>query len=136
MIGDRLTTKAAADGRFDVFATKSADGLVKVIAGTRGVKGPYDIQLDGLKRASISAATYRFDWAGPTGEIVAPVAPDKSTVNVDSGMVSDVLFVSCSFLPGDDLSMAIVNILSGHITISGDPATNATAYAYEISGAK
>lgn len=108
MTGERLATKAADDSLFDVFATKSADGLVKVIAGTRIVNGQYDIQLSGLKGASVSVATYRFDWAGPMGEIMAPVALGTSTVNISSGM----------------------------ITISVDPATNATAYAYEISDVK
>ncbi|XP_014561510.1 glycoside hydrolase family 39 protein [Bipolaris victoriae FI3] len=108
MTGERLATKAADDSLFDVFATKSADGLVKVIAGTRIVEGQYDIQISGLEGVAVSVATYRFDWAGPAGEIGAPVALGTSTVNVSDGM----------------------------ITISVDPATNATAYAYEISGGK
>ncbi|KAF5851105.1 hypothetical protein GGP41_003919 [Bipolaris sorokiniana] len=136
MTGERLATKAAADSRFDVFATKSADGLVKVIAGTRSVKGQYDIQLSGLKGASVSVATYRIDWAGPAGEIVAPVALGTSTVNISSGMVSDIPFFCFFFLSGKDLDMKIANVSSEQITISVDLATNATAYAYEISGAK
>ncbi|PVI04239.1 glycoside hydrolase family 39 protein [Periconia macrospinosa] len=108
MTGERVATKATADSRFDVFATKSADGLVKVIAGTRSVKGQYDIQVKGLTGSSVSVATYRFDWAGPAGEVGSPVALGSRTVNVSGGLV----------------------------TISVDPASNATAYAYEISGAK
>ncbi|USP74634.1 glycoside hydrolase family 39 protein [Curvularia clavata] len=136
MTGERLATNAAADGRFDVFATKSADGLVKVIAGTRSVKGQYDIQLTGLKGASVSVATYRIDWAGPAGEILAPAALGMSTVNINSGMVSYIPLFCFFLFPGKDLDGKIANISSEQITISVDPATNATAYAYEISGAK
>jgi hypothetical protein len=136
MTGERLATKAAADSLFDVFATKSADGLVKVIAGTRNVEGQYDIQLSGLKGASVSVATYRIDWAGPAGEIVAPVALGTSTVNISSGMVSDITFFCFFFLPSKDLDMKIANVSSEQITIPVDLATNATAYAYEISGVK
>lgn len=138
MTGERLATKAADDSLFDVFATKSADGLVKVIAGTRIVESQYDIQISGLEGVAVSVATYRFDWAGPAGEIGAPVALGTSTVNVSDGMVSDVFLSSASFfpLPGKDLDMKIANVSSEQITISVDPATNATAYAYEISGGK
>lgn len=78
MSGDtRATTIASPDFQFDVFATTG--DIVRILAGTRTVQEPYDIQIVGLTSrglpdsGTISVRTYRFDWSGPMGEIGDPV---------------------------------------------------------------
>ncbi|KAF9778287.1 hypothetical protein IL306_004247 [Fusarium sp. DS 682] len=78
MGGQRIVTKASSDLKFDVFATKEADN-VKILAGTRTVKAPYSITVNGLnavglpQKGKINIRSYRFDWAGPNGKVGDPV---------------------------------------------------------------
>ncbi|KFY12454.1 hypothetical protein V492_03859 [Pseudogymnoascus sp. VKM F-4246] len=111
MTGQRLATTASSDLQCDVFATKN-DTAVKVIAGTRTIQSPYDISISGLSElglaadGSIDVHTYRFDWAGPQGEINAPV----------------------------DLGIQSYAYSSDTLTINMNPPTNSTAFAYEFTG--
>ncbi|KAL2869392.1 glycoside hydrolase superfamily [Aspergillus lucknowensis] len=106
MTGDRLATTASPDLQFDVFATSSADGVVKILAGTRTVLGSYDIAVSGLPGdGSAWVRTYRFDWDGPAAEVESPV----------------------------DLGCEEYQISSGQITLTVEPPTDSTAFAFEIS---
>lgn len=77
MEGDRLATTASKDLLFDVFATRSGNG-VKIIAGTRNTKGQYNIEVAGLtalklpQSGSVKIRTLQFDWAGDAGAVGAP----------------------------------------------------------------
>ncbi|RYP73984.1 hypothetical protein DL771_003295 [Monosporascus sp. 5C6A] len=79
MTGTRVGTTASSDLLFDVFATVSGEGHAKIIAGTRTVQAAYDIKVSGLSslglptNGTVDVRSYRFDWAGPEGEINAPV---------------------------------------------------------------
>ncbi|KAH9863970.1 hypothetical protein J1614_009903 [Plenodomus biglobosus] len=111
MEGNRLATTASTDRLFDVFATRSGNG-VKIIAGTRNTQGQYEIKVSGLadiglpETGSINVRTLRFDWAGPTGEVGAPA----------------------------DLGVSEIAYEAGSATIVFNPATSSTAYAFEIEG--
>jgi hypothetical protein len=84
MTGTRAATTASSDLLFDVFATVSGNCLAKIIAGTRTVQAAYDIRVSGLSslglptNGTVDVRTYRFDWAGPKGEINAPVDLGRS----------------------------------------------------------
>jgi hypothetical protein len=79
MGGERLATTASSDRRFDVFATKSGSAI-KVIAGTRTILAPYSIEVSGLQslglpaQGTVRANVLRFDWAGDSGRVDAPVS--------------------------------------------------------------
>ncbi|KAH3975368.1 hypothetical protein HBH98_096760 [Parastagonospora nodorum] len=109
MEGDRITTTASADRRFDVFAVKSAS-TVKIIAGTRTINAPYEIRISGMQslglpeQGSISANVVRFDWAGDQGRIEGPVALGQTSFSYS----------------GDTLTILV------------DQPNNATAFAYEF----
>ncbi|PSN59515.1 glycoside hydrolase [Corynespora cassiicola Philippines] len=111
MLGDRVATTASSDRLFDVYATKDGS-TVKVIAGTRTVQAAYNFSISGLDSIGLVASgkvdvrTYRFDWAGPTGEMGPPTDLGVSSFSHEDG---------------------VINILV-------DFPTNATAYAYEFSG--
>ncbi|GKU10850.1 hypothetical protein FLAG1_11484 [Fusarium langsethiae] len=110
MTGERVLTEAAADLKFDVFATKDSE-TVKILAGTRTIQAPYNISIDGLSavglpsEGEIKVRTYRFDWAGPKGKVGGPV----------------------------DVGEQVYAYSSDMFTISVDPPTNSTAFAYELS---
>ncbi|CBX99018.1 hypothetical protein IAQ61_000845 [Plenodomus lingam] len=112
MEGNRLATTAATDRRFDVFATRSGNG-VKIIAGTRNNQGQYEIRVSGLadiglpESGTISIRTLRFDWAGDAGEVGPP----------------------------QDLGASDITYTGGAATIPFNPATSSTAYAFEINRA-
>jgi hypothetical protein len=78
MQGDRAVTSASDDKLFDAFAVRG-DSDVKIIAGTRLTANSYDIAVTGLESTIlgssgvVSVRTIRFDWAGATGQIDAPV---------------------------------------------------------------
>ena len=105
MKGERVETKASDDLLFDVFATKSKEG-VKIMAGTRTVQGAYDIVVDGLEPSSstVEVRTLRFDWDGPDGEVGPPV----------------------------DLGEEEHEVKDGQLTLMYNPPDNSTAYAYEF----
>ncbi|KAM0554623.1 hypothetical protein ACHAO7_003762 [Fusarium culmorum] len=110
MAGERVSTVAAADKKFDVFATKDGK-TVKILAGTRTIKAAYDITVNGLsavgfpKQGTVKVRTLRFDWAGPKGKMGNPV----------------------------DVGTAVVTYSSDKLTISVNPPTDSTAFAYELS---
>lgn len=78
MTGNRVETSASTDLLFDVFATTSENTL-KIIAGTRTVQEPYDINISGLSTlglpisGTVNFRTYRFDWDGSQGQVNAAV---------------------------------------------------------------
>ncbi|KAL4814908.1 glycoside hydrolase superfamily [Aspergillus spinulosporus] len=110
MTGNRVETTAAADRQFDVFATTSRGG-VKILAGTRSVQAAYDVTVRNLpklgfpRRGEIGVRSLRFDWNGQFADVGGPV---------DQG---------CSYYP----------VQSGQLTLTVDPPTNSTAFAFEIS---
>ncbi|RBQ78512.1 hypothetical protein FVER14953_07702 [Fusarium verticillioides] len=110
MAGQRLVTKASSDLKFDVFATKQGR-KIKIIAGTRTVQAKYNIKISGLevvglpKKGTVKVRTYRFDWAGPNGKVDGPV----------------------------DLGEKKYTYSANTLTLSVNPPTNATAFAYEFS---
>ncbi|CCT72047.1 uncharacterized protein FFUJ_13957 [Fusarium fujikuroi IMI 58289] len=110
MTGQRFLTKASSDSKFDVFATKEGH-KIKILAGTRTVQEKYSIEVSGLgavelpKKGTVKVRTYRFDWAGPNGKVDGPIdlGEKKYTYSADT------------------------------LTLSVNPPTNATAFAYEFS---
>ncbi|KAF4341455.1 hypothetical protein FBEOM_4616 [Fusarium beomiforme] len=92
MGGERALTKASSDLKFDVFATKEA-GNVKILVGTRSIKAPYNITVNGLdsvrlhQKGSVKVRTYRFDWAGPNGKVGDPVDLGVQTYQYSSNTV-------------------------------------------------
>jgi hypothetical protein len=98
MGGERVATTVSADRLFDVFATRSANA-VKIIAGTRSVKAPYDINISGLsslglrEEGTLNMKVYRFDWAGPGREVSAPVDVGTSAVAYKAGKVCFLILV-------------------------------------------
>ncbi|KAI6749295.1 hypothetical protein HG530_015134 [Fusarium avenaceum] len=109
MSGQRLVTTASSDLKFDVFATKEASS-VKILAGTRTIQAAYNITISGLEavglseKRTIKVRRYQFDWAGQKGKIDGPV----------------------------DLGVQSYPLLSNTLTITVNPPTNATAFAYEF----
>ena len=79
MTGQRVATTGSADGLFDVYATRGgAANTVKILAGTRGSTGMYDITVTGLsavglKSGNVNIRTRMFDNNGKYGEVGAPV---------------------------------------------------------------
>lgn len=79
MTGQRVATSGSADGLFDVYATRgAAANTVRILAGTRGTTGLYDITVTGLSAIGLSSGsvnirTRRFDNNGQYGEVGAPV---------------------------------------------------------------
>ncbi|KLP06522.1 uncharacterized protein LW94_12451 [Fusarium fujikuroi] len=110
MTGQRFLTKASSDSKFDVFATKEGH-KIKILAGTRTAQAKYSIGVSGLgavglpKKGMVKVRTYRFDWAGPNGKDDGPIdlGEKKYTYSADT------------------------------LTLSVNPPTNATAFAYEFS---
>ncbi|KAH7414400.1 glycoside hydrolase superfamily [Phaeosphaeria sp. MPI-PUGE-AT-0046c] len=111
MEGNRLATAASTDRLFDVFATRSGNGI-KVIAGTRNTKSKYTIEVSGLMAlglpasGSVEVRKFQFDWAGDAGEVGAP----------------------------KDLGTSNLAYTANKAFITFDPATASTAYAFEIAG--
>ncbi|KAH6855848.1 glycoside hydrolase superfamily [Chaetomium sp. MPI-CAGE-AT-0009] len=109
MTGNRVATTASSDLKFDVFATTSG-GKVKIIAGTRSAQRAYTIKISGFSSlgrpasGSVNVRTYRFDWAGPEGEVTAPV----------------------------DLGTRMYTYSGDTLNINMNPPTNSTAFAYEF----
>lgn len=93
MEGDRVATLASSDLRFDVYATKSQNAA-KIIAGTRDVQATYEISISGLtslglpETGSVDVRVYRFDWAGPAGEVGEPVNLGVTAFSYEAGTVS------------------------------------------------
>lgn len=90
----RVATKASSDLKFDVFATRSPKAI-KVIAGSRTVQAPYDIEISGLSsfgglksEGTVQVRTLRFDWEGPGGQVGAPVDLGLSEHSYSEDMVS------------------------------------------------
>ncbi|EHK43608.1 glycoside hydrolase family 39 protein [Trichoderma atroviride IMI 206040] len=112
MSGERLVTTASSDTQFDAFATRQGNDI-KILAGTRTIQAPYDISVSNLSQiglgssGSVNVHVYRFDWNGTEGEVDGPV----------------------------DLGTVQYSYASDTLTITLDPPTNSTAYAYEFSGA-
>ncbi|KAF5575015.1 hypothetical protein FPCIR_13352 [Fusarium pseudocircinatum] len=110
MAGQRLLTKASPDLKFDVFATKQGH-KIKILVGTRTVQAKYDVKISGLravelpKKGAVKVRTYRFDWAGPNGKVDRPI----------------------------DLGEKRYTYSANTLTLSVNPPTNATAFAYEFS---
>ncbi|PVH80942.1 glycoside hydrolase family 39 protein [Cadophora sp. DSE1049] len=110
MTGQRVATTGSADGLFDVYATRGgAANTVKILAGTRGTTGMYDITVTGLsavglKSGSVNIRTRRFDNNGKYGEVDAPV----------------------------DLGVYGHAIENDQITFWVQPETENTAYAFEF----
>lgn len=111
MTGQRAATTASDDGSFDVFATTSEDGVVKVLAGTRTVQAAYDISISGLAEAgfpdsgSVEVRTWQFTWPGRKAEVTEPI----------------------------DLGTSTETYSDGTLTLHFNPADNSTAFAYEFS---
>ncbi|KAL2066670.1 hypothetical protein VTL71DRAFT_2742 [Oculimacula yallundae] len=110
MTGERLATSGSADGKFDVYATRGgAANTVKILAGTRGTTGLYDITVTGLSAVGLTSGnvnvrTRRFDNNGQYGEVGAPV----------------------------DMGVWGHTIANDQITFHVQPATASTAYAFEF----
>ncbi|UZP34361.1 hypothetical protein NXS19_002177 [Fusarium pseudograminearum] len=67
MTGERVSTVAAADKKFDVFATKDGK-TVKILAGTRTIKAAYDITVNGLNAVGFpKQGLLRYELFGSTG---------------------------------------------------------------------
>ncbi|KAK2783120.1 hypothetical protein FQN52_000462 [Onygenales sp. PD_12] len=111
MTGNRVATTASSDRLFDVFATTS-DNSAKILAGTRTIQAAYDIAISGLSSlglpedGSVAVRTYRFDWNGAQGAVDSPV----------------------------DLGCSEQAYSADTVTLSIDPPTNSTAFAFELSG--
>lgn len=95
MEGERAITNASSDGLFDVFATISDEGVVKIIGGTRTFEdrfdaGDYVIEVDGLSRkdGTIQVQSWRFDYEGAQVEIGPPVDLGARDYDVADGKVS------------------------------------------------
>lgn len=92
MEGDRVATTASEDRKFDVFATKD-EQTIKILAGTRTIKAPYDIIVGGLSAAGlpekgeVKVKAYRFDWAGPKGKVGYPVLIGEKSYSYFSNTV-------------------------------------------------
>jgi len=92
MEGERVTTVASEDRKFDVFATKD-EKTIKILAGTRTIQAPYDITIGGLSAAGlpedgeVNVKTYRFDWAGPKGKVDRPVSMGEKSYSYSSNTV-------------------------------------------------
>ncbi|ETN42047.1 uncharacterized protein HMPREF1541_03986 [Cyphellophora europaea CBS 101466] len=128
MRGRRASTAASEDLLFDVFATvadtdTTGDGTaaaaaavekrsashITILAGARAVQAAataYDIAISGLNPnvTAVEVRTWRFDWAGPEGEVGRP-----RDLGVQEYVVGD-----------------------GEVRLVYDPPDNATAYAYEF----
>ncbi|KAJ5758215.1 glycoside hydrolase family 39 protein [Penicillium nucicola] len=110
MVGERIATKASDDLKFDSFAVVSGDGLLQILAGTRTVQQAYQITITGLSEyglateGSLNIRTLRFDWSGSEVEVGDPV----------------------------DLGSATYTYSSNELTITFDPPSNSTAFAFEI----
>ncbi|KAH8173464.1 glycosyl hydrolases family 39 domain-containing protein [Sarocladium implicatum] len=112
MEGERVITNASSDGLFDVFATVSKEGVVKIVGGTRTFEdrfdaGDYVIEIKGLtgKDGSIQVQSWRFDYEGAQAEIGPPL----------------------------DLGSRDYDVTDGTLRLLYQPATNETAYAFEFS---
>ncbi|CZT11833.1 uncharacterized protein RCO7_07477 [Rhynchosporium graminicola] len=109
MTGERVATSGSADGIFDVYATRGgAANTVKILAGTRGTTGLYDITVTGLSAVGVSSRsvnirTRRFDNNGKYGQAGAPV---------DLGVYGHI-------------------IENDQITFHVQPETASTAYAFD-----
>lgn len=92
MTGERLVTTASADIQFDVFATRQGNS-VKVLAGTRTVRAPYEISITNLTQTGLKADgninvhVYQFDWDSPEGEIEGPVDLGLKSYTYNSDVV-------------------------------------------------
>jgi hypothetical protein len=70
MAGDRVVTATSSNLQFDMFGSRDGNS-VKIIAGSRPIQAPYDINISGLSylglgtHESIEVHTYRFDWTDP-----------------------------------------------------------------------
>lgn len=93
MAGDRVATTASDDLLFDVFATTSGNAA-KLIAGTRTVLAPYEIQVTDLtalglpEEGSIDIRLLQFDWAGVEADTGGPVDLGITTYNYADNTVS------------------------------------------------
>ncbi|KAJ5720313.1 glycoside hydrolase family 39 protein [Penicillium malachiteum] len=110
MLGDRIATTASSDLLFDAFAAVSDGNILKVIAGTRTVQASYDLIITGFSKyglateGTLDVQSYRFDWSGSEVQIDSPV----------------------------DLGKASYGYSSDTLTITLNPPTNSTGYAFEI----
>jgi hypothetical protein len=103
---DRVVTAASSNLQFDVFGTRDGNS-VKIIAGSRPIQAPYDINISGFNHLSlgthesIEVHTYRFDWADPQDEIYGPVDLGTQSYSHSSGTVSNTTYQTTS-LPHTD----------------------------------